>query len=58
MLLATALFTALLLPQAADPTLPPQSAKAVFTVEGRGVQIYTCMPKNNELGVGLSSARG
>ena len=46
MLLAAALLAAALLPQTPDPTLPPPGVKAAVTVDGRGVQIYTCAPQN------------
>jgi hypothetical protein len=47
MLRALILFSLLFAQQAADPTLPPASAKAVYTVEGRGVQIYLCSLQNS-----------
>jgi hypothetical protein len=33
--------------QTTDPTLPPSSARAAYTVEGRGVQIYRCTKQDS-----------
>ena len=46
MLFAATLIAATLSLQSADPTLPPAGTRPAITVEARGVQIYTCMPQN------------
>ena len=53
MLIAHALIVPLLLfaqtPAARDATLPPPGAVVIATAEGRGVQIYRCVPQGNVL---------
>ncbi|HMF54170.1 MAG TPA: DUF3455 domain-containing protein [Edaphobacter sp.] len=50
MLLALILFASLLSPQGKDSTEPPAGARAVYVVEGRGVQIYRCAQQGPEFG--------
>ncbi|HTH52492.1 MAG TPA: DUF3455 domain-containing protein [Edaphobacter sp.] len=47
MLPALLLFALSFAPQTTDPTLPPSSAHVVYTVEGRGVQIYRCTEQDS-----------
>jgi hypothetical protein len=47
MLIRLALLAAIVLPQAADPTLPPVGMHARFTVQGIGIQVYHCVARDN-----------